>query len=189
MNIIPEFDHNHVLPPHVGNPTNRNHVSPYLCSIEEFCERFGTTKKRLKILIGFLEFRLEIYKLELIGAFQWLDGSFTENIETSENRSPNDIDVITLFKDFHNIDTINILETTFPEFTSSNSSKEKYFVDHYPFPYADDPDTTVEMTRYWIQLFSHNRLGVWKGMLKLEFNNKEQESALLNDLKFKYESL
>ncbi|CAK0770435.1 hypothetical protein CCP3SC1_50035 [Gammaproteobacteria bacterium] len=37
---------------------------------------------------------------------------------------------------------------------------------------------TLEQARYWILLFSHNRLGVWKGMLKIDLNTpKEDELA------------
>jgi hypothetical protein len=189
MSRIPEFDHNHVLPPHKGNPALPGDVSPYLCDITEFCERFGTSKKRLQILKGFLEFRLKIYELDIVDGFQWLDGSFTQNIELSENRDPNDIDVLTLYKGFRNTDSDSIIANSFQEFVSPKLSKANYSVDHYPFPYADIPEQTVELTRYWVQLFSHNRSGVWKGMLRIEFENKEIEEALLIDITKKYESL
>jgi hypothetical protein len=38
-------------------------------------------------------------------------------------------------------------------------------------------DVTVDLTRYWILLFSHNRLGVWKGMLKVELNTPDHDAA------------
>ncbi len=33
------------------------------------------------------------------------------------------------------------------------------------------------MTRYWISLFSHNRLGVWKGMLRIALNTPSEDAA------------
>ena len=38
------------------------------------------------------------------------------------------------------------------------------------------------MTRYWIQLFTHNRLGVWKGILRLELNTAEIDQEALTYL-------
>ena len=39
------------------------------------------------------------------------------------------------------------------------------------------PKTTVEWTSYWISLFSHNRLAVWKGMLRVKLNTTADDSA------------
>jgi hypothetical protein len=38
------------------------------------------------------------------------------------------------------------------------------------------------MTRYWIQLFTHNRLGVWKGILRLELNTTDIDKLALEHL-------
>ncbi len=39
------------------------------------------------------------------------------------------------------------------------------------------------MTKYWIQLFSHNRAGVWKGMIELPlYNTLDSDNEALNFL-------
>jgi hypothetical protein len=92
---IPPFDSiKNVLPPHLGNPTQRSHLSPYPCTVTELCNRFATSPKRKRILNGFIELRAILFSLGIQG-FQWLSGSFLENIEVLERRDPGDIDVVT----------------------------------------------------------------------------------------------
>lgn len=175
---IPAFDHNNVLPPHLGNPTDRLHLSPYACDILELCKHYGNSAHRIAILKGFLAFRLELNRFNVVDGFQWIDGSFTENIEVSESRPPKDIDVVT----FYGRIDVNTILTSFPEFSDPVLSKSKYLVDHYPVDYMYRPDVTVEQTRYWLQLFSHNRLGIWKGILRLSLNTPVEDMNALDYL-------
>lgn len=94
MASIPDFNYNNVLPPHLGNPTDTSKISPYKTDIMEFCKKFATSSERIEILKGFIYFRLEACKKNIVNGFQWIDGSFTENIEASEKRAPHDIDVV-----------------------------------------------------------------------------------------------
>jgi predicted nucleotidyltransferase len=71
---------------------------------------------------------------------------------------------------------------TFPEFVSQKLSKDTYKLDHYAVDYCYDPNTTVELTRYWIQLFTHNRSGVWKGILRLSLSTPTEDNASLHFL-------
>ena len=65
--MIPPFDHNYVLPPYVGdNPTQRAAQSPYHTYIMDLCKHFGTTRSRVDILKGFIQFRLEACSLPAI---------------------------------------------------------------------------------------------------------------------------
>ena len=183
--MIPPFDHNHVIPPHLGNPTKLDEVSPYACDIMEFCQHFATSKERIEILIGLVNFRLRMIQHGILIGFQWIDGSFTENVEVRENSAPNDVDVVTFFKGLppgHD----QYLKLNFPEFMMPNLSKLNYHVDHYPFQYDYNPELTVEYTKYWYQLFSHNRQGVWKGILRIPLyqtsHNDSQALSYLNSL-------
>lgn len=180
--MIPNFNHNNVIPPHLGNPTQMEHLSPYRCTTLQLCQAFATSKERIEILHGLLTFRQRMNEMGIIQGFQWLDGSFIENIEVSERRSPRDIDVVTFFGGI-SLEYQQTLLEKFGEFSNSKISKEKYKVDHYPVDYCYSPDTTVELTRYWIQLFTHNRLGVWKGILRLELNTPEIDFESFNYLK------
>lgn len=178
---IPAFDHNYVLPPHLGSPTNNNHLSPYLATTVELVQRFGTSSERIQILNGLLNFRVELQQYGLINGFQWLDGSFLEDIEIQENRPPRDLDLVTMFWGY-DLTFQHGLVQQIPEFANSNLSKKNYMLDHYGVDAGLDPSITIELTRYWVQLFSHNRNKVWKGMIKIALNTPNEDALAIQSL-------
>jgi len=175
-NPIPSFDHNLVLPPHLGNPVDRSQLSPYPCTTLDLCQRFGTSDERRLILGRFLDFRERLATESLDRGFHWLDGSFLEDVETSEGHAPRDLDAVTVFWGYDHA-FLTRLADSFPEFASPRLAKANFQLDHYPFDAGYDPQITLEQTRYWILLFSHNRLGVWKGMLRIEINTPAEDAA------------
>ncbi len=52
---------------------------------------------RRYLLQKWLDFRATLYQAGIQEGFQWIDGSFVENIEQVSGRPPNDIDVVTFF--------------------------------------------------------------------------------------------
>lgn len=180
-NRIPDFDHNLVLPPHLGDPTRREHLSPYPCSTLDLCLRFGTTAERRNILGRYLDFRDRLRAEGMTTGYQWLDGSFLEDVETSEGRAPRDLDVLTIYWDYDRLFQSNLVRN-FLEFASPKLAKSAYFLDHYALDAGMKPEITLEQARYWILLFSHNRLGVWKGMLKIELNTPADDVAACGEL-------
>ncbi|WPJ96972.1 hypothetical protein SH580_04525 [Coraliomargarita algicola] len=54
--------------------------------------------------------------------------------------------------------------------------KARFKLDHYAIDAGHSPQLTVEQIRYWLQLFTHNRDGVWKGMLKIDLNTPAEDS-------------
>lgn len=178
---IPDFDYNLVLPPHMGDPTSPSQVSPYPCTTLDLCQKLGTSPERRAILGKFLDFRDRLRSEGLLQGFQWLDGSFLENIEVKESRPPKDLDVVTFFWGYDDPFQRN-LGAVFPEFANPTLAKASFSLDHYPVDAGFSPAFTVESTRYWSQLFSHNRLGVWKGMLKIDLNTPADDVAARHEL-------
>ena len=174
-NPIPPFDHNLVLPPHLGDPRLPDHLSPYRCTTLDLCERLGTSPERRMILARFLDFRERLTREGLTTGFQWLDGSFLEDVESREGRAPRDLDLVTVYWGFDLAFQAN-LRASLPEFANRKLAKANFSLDHYPLDAGYLPDVTVELTRYWISLFSHNRLGVWKGMLRVELNTSARQT-------------
>ena len=80
--MIPEWTINNVIPairPNAeGHSTDR---SPYEVSVIDLVERFATSPERIEILEGYLNYRKALHDLGLLEGFQWLDGSFCENVE------------------------------------------------------------------------------------------------------------
>lgn len=170
-----------MLPPHLGIPVNSGHLSPYPCTSEDLCQRFGTTAARREILRKFLDFRERLRGEGLTNGFQWLDGSFLEDIEGIEHRPPNDLDVVTVYWEYDLPFQIRLFHN-FPEVANPTLSKMNYSLDHYPFDAGYSPEVTLEKTRYWILLFSHSRLGIWKGMLKIDLNTPAEDTAARQEL-------
>ena len=176
---IPAFDHNLVLPPHAGDPRVPGDLSPYPCTTLDVVQHFATTPERVKILRGFLNFRKQLDAHGLVCGYQWLDGSFLEDIETSESRPPNDLDILTIYWGYDDSFQIQLM-SRFPEFADRNLSKQSFQLDHFPVDAGFRPDVTVDQTRYWIQLFTHNRNGVWKGMLKIDLNTPDIDAEAIS---------
>lgn len=181
---IPNFDHNFVLPPHLGDPTEPSELSPYPCNSLEVCERFATSPERVEILSGFLAFRQQLNNYGLTNGFQWLDGSFLEDVETREGRPPKDLDIVTVYWGY-DIDFQQELVINLPEFADIDLAKLNYHLDHYPFDAGAAANITVDYARYWIQLFSHNRDAIWKGMLKVSLNTPDVDKLAIDYLNTK----
>lgn len=180
--MIPIFDHNGVIPPFLGNPAHgSNQISPYLTTSLELCQRFAISSQRIDILRKFLAFRTEMRRFGISG-FQYLDGSFMEDIENSSlNRPPNDLDLLTFFRPVTPIQEANIL-ANFTDFVDRTNCKLNYSLDHMLINLGGDPISLVEFTRYYIQLFTHNRSNIWKGMLKLEVGIANEDDDANNFL-------
>ncbi|MCU0795140.1 MAG: hypothetical protein MUF31_04310 [Akkermansiaceae bacterium] len=135
----------------------------------ELVDKLATSPARKGILDGFLKFRARLRSEGLTQGFQWLDGSFLENVELREGRAPRDLDVVTVYWGYDQAFQVD-LAARFPEFGSRIQSKATFGLDHFPFDAGFGPVQTVELTRYWALLFSHNRQGVWKGMLRIDLD-------------------
>jgi hypothetical protein len=175
---IPAFDNIlNVLPPHLGDPTVPAHLSPYPCTMVELCARFATSPKRRQILRGLLELRRELFDLGIQG-FQWLDGSFLEDIETQEGRDPGDMDVVTFVENpLSPRDVRDLIMTQKPVLFDRSQIKGAYFADHFLVPLGSAPRVLVDLSKYWYGLFSHRRDRVWKGMLAVELVDRTDDAA------------
>lgn len=94
------------------------------------------------------------------------------DIETQAGRPPRDLDVVTVFWGYDSAFQQTVF-AALPEFFQPAMAKANFTLDHYPFDAGYRPDFTVETTRYWMLLFSHNRDGVWKGMLKIDLDTPD----------------
>lgn len=171
---IPAFDSLlNVLPPHLGNPNHRKDVSPYHCSVMELCERYGTSGPRRHLLTGFLDFREVLFDLELVG-FQWLDGSFVEDVEAQEQRDPDDLDLVTWVDRPKKPEKVEKLINS--EILKRAVVRRKYGLDHLLVPLNAKPVVLVNQSKYWYALFSHRRDGLWKGMLQVDLTDPQDDA-------------
>lgn len=169
--LIPKWTMAGIIPP-LGpdNPGHGQDRSPYRASLEEIIDMFVTSQQRADILIGFLDFRNALYAAGVVGGFQWLDGSFSENIEDIAGRPPNDIDVVTFF-DIPGGHTQQSFLPLLGELLDPGHTKEIYRVDGYYHPLGEPMDESrVQLTAYWYSMWSHRRDGTWKGFVQLDLD-------------------
>ena len=170
--MIPPFNLSGVLPPYVGaSPAVPAGLSPYDTSMKELVEALGTTADRAAILRGLIAMRARLQALGISNGYQWCAGSFCEDIERLESRSPGDIDVVTFFvRPAHTAD-----QAAWSAFVAANSAvfdpnqtKTAYLCDAY-FVDANTPlPKVIAQVTYWHGLFGHRRTShMWKGMLRL----------------------
>ncbi|BBE11064.1 hypothetical protein HH1059_13790 [Halorhodospira halochloris] len=171
---IPNWNHQGVLPPYVGSQTGSDGRSPYPTTLVEVLEHFGTSPERCKVLRGFLDYRQELYSIGVKQGFQWVNGSFAENVEILEERPPEDVDVVTFFAVPSGESQQTLLEKNADVFRPA-SVKRRHGVDGYPVPWdGGDWQRLVKHASYWYSLWSHRRNHLWKGFVQIPLEPSEE---------------
>ena len=174
---FPGWDAAGVIPPNNPDDPVGAARSPYAISLSDLFARLGNTEPRRDLLEGLLDFRARLRAVGLNQGWQWIDGSFVENVEETAGRPPDDIDVVTFFQipDSH---TEESLLQDFPELFDTAQVKDRYGIDAY---FVTLNQTTVENivanTAYWHGLWSHTRDGLWKGYLQIDLNDGDDATA------------
>lgn len=187
-NQIPNWNEIGILPPiNQFDPTGFAR-SPYKTNIVELVKTYTLNQQRGKILSGFLDFRELIYNTGITDGFQWIDGSFTEDVELTESRTPNDIDVVTFFntpdgETQHSILSRNMM-LFMPTADAAEWRKKNFQVDSYWQSIQVSPNSIIEMTVYWYSMWSHKRDLSWKGFLQIPLSRQSDVEAkvLLNEI-------
>ena len=160
-----------IIPPIRPNlPGHATDRSPYNTILAELIGVFATSQDRANILNGFLDYRAALHQQGLVSGFQWLDGSFLENIEDLENRPPDDIDVVTFFE-IPPGETEATLQPAIEDLFDSDYTKANYRVDAYPSVLGTlVNEGRVRHISYWYSMWSHRRDGTWKGFVQIDLN-------------------
>ncbi len=170
---IPAFTIDGVLPPYVGpdGPGGHpSHMTPYRVSALEVAEKLGTTERRKAILRGWLHHRSALRAAGFGRGFQWLDGSFVES------REPKDLDIVSFLYRPHGLRDRDAFARHFREnfgLFDRGLMKLAYHLDRFPVDLDSAIETALNLTRYYLGLFSHCRGdGLWKGMLEVRFEDE-----------------
>jgi len=145
-------------------------MSPYETTLTRIGQKLCASNERKAIFRGLLQYRQQLANLGFTTGFQWLSGSFMDDIETLETRHPQDVDLVTFYYrpagipddaawlDFINVNA-NLLDWQLV--------KPVYRCDPYFVDLSTAPESLVNQARYWFGLFSHRRTGAWKGLLQV----------------------
>lgn len=177
--MIPEWNMQGVLPPiRPGSQGHEPDRSPYQVPLVSVVERFAKTAERIQIIEGFLKYRQELYDVGINSGFQWLDGSFMEQIEQLESRSPNDVDVVTFFHLPPGLDQRQLAQQHGNLF-QTKETKSRFHVDGYPFILGEPTSShNVKVVSYWYSMWSHRRSGLWKGFIQVDLSPNEDATAV-----------
>lgn len=178
--MIPPFTLSGVLPPFDPSlgPTHKAGVSPYPTDTSELVATFATSPTRISILEDLISYRQDLRSLGITQGFQWIDGSFVEDVETTRGRPPKDLDLVTFAYRPASVSS----EASWRTFVTTNGQKLQgvgrpllhafYFDLHLP------PHYLVNIVSYWFGLFSHQRTTfLWKGMLLLDLSTSDSLAA------------
>ena len=160
-----------ILPPiwpgEDGTSPNR---SPYPSTSAEIVDIFATSVDRKVILTGLLNFRQALYAAGIVEGFQWLDGSFMEDVESHQGRSPNDVDVVTYLRLPAGV-TQRTVALKAPHLFDLAGVKTAYKVDSY-YEILGEPlaERHVLKLSYWYSMWSHSRNQTWKGFVRVNLD-------------------
>ena len=177
---IPNWNAHGVLPPiDVADPTSGTR-SPYFVSLTDVIVRYANSEARRTILEGFLRHREALDSVGLRSGFQWLDGSFLEDIEVMEGRDPGDIDVVTFFTLPSGVTSRDVFDAA-PAVFDQVQAKANYCVDAYFVQLnVPQPALLVRSVTYWYSLWSHRRDDMWRGYLQIDLAPTENAAARAN---------
>ncbi len=175
---IPMWNSIGVMPP--VSPLQKGHSpdrSPYLANLLTVVDRFAISEERIMILRGLLQFRGEMHQAGITSGFQWIDGSFLENVELTEGRPPRDMDVVTFFY-LPEGESQASLAGRFAALFDQETLMDKYFVDSYNVVLGDPMDSLkVKIISYWYSMWSHRRDGLWKGFVQVDLDPSQDIDA------------
>lgn len=185
--MIPAHNQSGVIPPFAPgtSPAALGSTSPYKSSMLEVAERFSIGSVRTGLLRGLIDYRSELRKEGIVSGFQWIDGSFVEDIERNKGRPPSDIDVITFAyrpnKYTHQPEWQDFVRRRLDLFSPAES-KKNYKCDAYFVDMNLSPEVLVRRTIYWFGLFSHQRDSfLWKGMLEVPLCDDTEALSYLSN--------
>ena len=152
-------------------------MSPYFVTALEVVSSLRGTDTRGTILNHWLRHRAELRTLGFQRGFQWLDGSFVEEKE------PNDLDVVTFIRRpsaAADLAGFSTLIKSNARLFMRPSVKDGFMLDAFFVDLGGAPETIVNVSRYYLGLFSHRRGDhLWKGMLQVGFEDPSDDEAAL----------
>ena len=83
---VPDWNDSGLLPPFLDSPASPRDRSPYRAPLGDAMIRFGSANAgRRALQSGLLDFRAALHRAGLTRGFQWIDGSFVEYVEASQD--------------------------------------------------------------------------------------------------------
>lgn len=178
--MIPHMNASSVLPPFLGDDpgTSPSAMSPYPATMLKVAQRFANSPERIAIFRGLLSYREALRSLGLTDGYQWLDGSFVEDVESVRGRPPEDVDIVTFTPIQGSLQEKRALVAANHPIFHSKKSREIYRCEAFFVDLTNKPLIIVGHTRYYFGLFSHQRdTFLWKGILQVPLVSDDSAAA------------
>ena len=175
MVAIPSWTASGVLPPlDLVAPTSAERA-PYPVELVQLIDRYSTSAPRCRILEGLLLYRAALHASGYRSGFQWLDGSFMENIEVTEGRAPGDVEVVSFVDDPlpNATPTAADLRALDHDEAKAAFAVDSYFVEIQQL----SPRELTLQSAYWYSIWAHRRDSTWKGFLQIDLDPAEDTAA------------
>lgn len=179
--MIPDFDIHGVVPPiRPGEAGHSPERAPYPTTMLRLCQRFGGSVERRAILSGLLSFRAALHDVGIVQGFQWINGSFSEDVERLRGRSPADVDVVT-FAALGEVTEQRERIQHAPALFRHAEVKSTYLVDHYLVqtddPYDHSRAKLAQHAAYWYSMWAHQRdTARWKGFVSVPLQSDDDQA-------------
>jgi hypothetical protein len=145
--------------------------------LDRFCIGFGTSTERIAIIDGFLGYRSELHAVGLTRGFQWIDGSFLENVEVLRSRPPKDVDVVTFYELPSGETQASILGRN-PGVFDHDQLNARFSVDAFTQDLGSPSQDLIGWSAYWYGVWSHQRSTlVWKGFVEVDLDPSQDAGA------------
>lgn len=177
--ILPEWNTEGLLPSvYDSSIENGGEIrSPYRIDLASFMNRFAFSPARRKLCRKLLSFRKDLHQTGIRSGFQWLDGSFLENIEVIEQRDPRDIDVVTFYHPPHGENEESLYEK-YNLLFAPGKVKINYAIDNYYHTLGKKLDATqVRKISYWYSMWGYRRDGYSKGFVEVSLDPSQDIGA------------
>ncbi|MGE3643778.1 MAG: hypothetical protein AB7F96_07970 [Beijerinckiaceae bacterium] len=183
---LPPFDMRGLLPPVNGGDDTNPDRSPYFCTMTELCLALGTSDHRRLLLRNLIGYRALIASDDFVNGVQFVNGSFVEDIEATERRQPNDIDVFSILTPpAKYVSSPALWQSTGSvfwqnEIINNAKNKTRFSVDCYALMLdVGNLGGFLRQSLYWYSLFSHKRTNHdWKDFVALPLNTADDQAAL-----------
>jgi hypothetical protein len=99
-----------------------------------------------------------------------------EQVEVTEARAPNDVDVVTFYRMLPGATQASISALNAALF-DHEQAKTIYHVDGYVVGLDAAPELLVAQSAYWYSVWSHRRNQAWKGYVELDLGSADDVAA------------
>jgi len=171
---IPEWNALGALPPiPEEGPDTAATRSPYVAVMSEVVNRFAITADRVTLLDGLLRYRAALYQAGITSGFQWLDGSFVEDVELRQKRAPRDIDTVIFVHLSPAIEQAGPNASGIGTLFDRAYLKTHYLLDAYFFELGKPLDAqTIRYIAYWYGFFHTEKVSTGKASCSAHFARK-----------------